>query len=108
VFFSSYVKPVQSAGIKLMREVPLDPFSPPPLQTLATIPENPTPIAVHGSLLLGLALPVARAAIGFSDIGPHFHLRKAEHDVIAVIALVRHHFLHSVGMHFILAFRRLF
>src|SRR5579862_7294248 len=41
VFFASYVQPVQSAGIKLMREIPLDPFSPPSLQTLATIPENP-------------------------------------------------------------------
>src|SRR5579864_825629 len=74
VFLASYVQPVQSAGVKLMREVPLDPFPALPLQTLATIPVNPSPIAVHCSLLRRLAIPVTRATIGLSDIGPHFHL----------------------------------
>src|SRR5688572_31037463 len=38
ILLASNVQPVQSAGIKLMREVPLDPFSPPALQPLASIP----------------------------------------------------------------------
>src|SRR5450432_1283484 len=35
VLKASHIEPVQSAGIKLMREVPFDPLSPLPLQALA-------------------------------------------------------------------------
>src|SRR5688572_2564537 len=55
----------------------LDPFSPPALQPLASIPLNPPPIAVYGSLLRRLAFPIARASIGLGYVGPHFHLRKS-------------------------------
>src|SRR5215469_16156049 len=84
VFLASYVQPVQSAGIELMREVPLDPFSTLPLQTPATIPMNPPPITVHRCLLRRLAIPVAGATIRLRDVGPHFHLTQAKRNVIAV------------------------
>jgi hypothetical protein len=99
VFLASYIQPVQSAGIKLMCEVPLDPLSPLPLQTLATIPLNASPVAVDRSLLLRLAEPVPRAAIGLGDVGSHFQLVQTKHDFVAVIALVRHHFLDSIRVY---------
>src|SRR5260370_38272633 len=92
----------------MMSEVPLDPLSPLPLQTLATITLNPPSIAVDRCLLRRLAMPVARATVGLGYISSHFHLSKTKRNLVAVIALVRHHFLDSVRMHFILAFRRLF
>src|ERR1700682_3456920 len=105
VFLASHVQPVQSSGIKLMREVPLDPLSPLPLQTLATITLNPPSIAVDRCPLRRLAIPVARATAGLGYISSHPHLSKTKRNLVAVIAIVRHHFLDSVRMHFILAFR---
>src|SRR5262245_23802430 len=79
----------QSAGIKLMCEVPLDPLSSVPLQTLAAIALNTPPVAVYRSLLRRLAEPVPRAAIGLGNVGSHFQLVQTKHDFVAVIALVR-------------------
>ena len=40
VLQASHIEPVQSAGVKLMREVPFDPLSPLPLQPLSAIAFN--------------------------------------------------------------------
>ena len=99
VLQASHIEPVQSAGIKLMREVPFDPLSPLPLQPLAAFPLNAPPIGVDRCLLRRFAFPLALATIGLRDIRSNFQLGKAKRHVIAVIALVRHHFLDSVRMH---------
>jgi hypothetical protein len=46
VFKAAHVEPVQSAGVELMREVPLDPLAPLPLQPFASCTLNSPPIAV--------------------------------------------------------------
>src|SRR6516225_8382933 len=84
VFLASYIQPAQSAGIKPMCEVPLDPRSPVPLQTLAAIALNPPPVAVYRSLLRCLAEPVPRAAIGLGNVGSQFQLVQTKHDFVAV------------------------
>lgn len=76
-----------------------DPLSSVPLQTLAPIALNPPPVAVYRSLLRRLAEPVPRAAIGLGNVGSQFQLVQTKHDFVAVIALVRHHFLDSVQVH---------
>jgi hypothetical protein len=78
-------QPAQSAGIKPMCEVPLDPLSPVPLQTLAAIALNPPPVAVYRRLLRRLAEPVLRAAIGLGNVGSQFQLVQTKHDFVAVI-----------------------
>jgi hypothetical protein len=63
VLKASHVEPVQSAGVELMREVPLDPLAPLPPQPLASFALNAPPIAMHRLLLRLFAVPVARPAI---------------------------------------------
>ena len=82
-----------------MCEVPLDPLSPVPLQTLAAIALNPPPVAAYRSLLRRFAELVPRAAIGLGNVGSQFQLVQTKYDFVAVIALVRHHFLDSVQVH---------
>ena len=72
VLLASHIEPVQSSGIKLMREVPFDPLSPLPLQPLAAIALNAPPIGVDRCLLRRFAVPVALATIGLRDIRSHF------------------------------------
>jgi hypothetical protein len=69
---ASYVQPVQSAGIKLVREVPFDPLSPLPLQPLSAIALNAPPVAVDRCLLRRFAVPVTRATIRLRDIRSHW------------------------------------
>ena len=62
VLLAGYVQPVQSAGIKLMGEVPFDPLSP---RCRCRLPcprwrLNPPPVAIDRSLLRRLAEPVPR------------------------------------------------
>ena len=68
----SHVEPVETSGVELMREVPLDPLTTLPLQSLAAIAPYPTPVVIDSLLLRLSAVPVARPAIGFGDITPHF------------------------------------
>src|SRR6202044_1671077 len=68
VLQASHIEPVQSAGIKLMREVPFDPLAPLPLQPLAAFSLNTSPIGVDRCLLRRFAVPVALATIGLRDI----------------------------------------
>src|SRR6202795_3945451 len=103
----SHVKSIESAAVELMREVPLDPLAPLPLQPLTSFALNAPPIAVHRFLLRLFAIPVAGSTIGLGNVSSHFHLSKSHHDIVAVIALVRHHFFHAFWMHFILALGRL-
>ena len=72
VLKASHIEPVQSAGIKLMREVPFDPLSPLPLQPLAPIPLNAPPIGVDRCLLRRFAVLVALATIRLRYIRSHF------------------------------------
>src|SRR3954451_16844566 len=60
----SHVEPVQTPGVELMREVPLDPLTTLPLQSFAAIFPYPTPVVIDGLLLRLSLVPVARAAIG--------------------------------------------
>src|ERR1039457_6474600 len=99
----SDVEPVQSAGVELMREVPLDPLAPLPLQPLASLALHAPPIAMHRLLLRLFAVPVARPAIRLGNVRSYFHFGKSNHHIVAVISLVRHNFFHSFRMHFILA-----
>src|SRR6266550_5591116 len=59
VLKASHIEPVQSAGVELMREVPLDPLAPLALHPLAAFALNAPPIAIHRCFLRCLALPVA-------------------------------------------------
>src|SRR4051812_11499295 len=57
----SHVEPVQTPGVELMREVPLDPLTTLPLQSFAAIAPYPTPVVIDGLLLRLSLVPVARA-----------------------------------------------
>src|SRR5712691_1065721 len=70
-----------------MREVPLDPLAPLPLQPLATFALNAAPIAVHRFLLRLFAIPVAGSTIWLGNVSSHFHLGQSHHHIVAVIAL---------------------
>ena len=72
VLQAPHIEPVQSAGIKLMREVPFDPLSPLPLQPLAAIALNASPIGVDRCLLRRFAVLVALATIRLRYIRSHF------------------------------------
>src|SRR5580658_11390384 len=106
VLKASHVKTIQSAAVELMCEVPLDPLASLPLQPLATFALNAPPIAVHRFLLGLFAIPVAGSAIWLGYVSSHFDPVQSNHHIVAVIALVRHHFLYASRMHFILTFRR--
>ena len=68
VLQASHEEPVQSAGVELVREVPLDPLTPLPLQPLASFALNAAPIAKHRSLLRRFPIPVARPAIRLGNV----------------------------------------
>src|SRR5713226_8840439 len=103
----SHVQPIESTTVELMREVPLDPLAPLPLQPLPSLALNAPPIAVHRFLLRLFAIPVAGSTIRLGNVSSHFHLGQSNHHIVAVIAIVRHHFLYAFRMHFVLAFGRL-
>src|SRR2546427_779571 len=107
VLQSPYPQPIQSAGVELMREVPLDPLASLPLQSLATSTCDPPPVAVDGCLLRIFAVPVARSAIRLGHVRPHLQFGQSHHHIVAVIALVGDQLLHAFRMDFILAFWRL-
>ena len=65
VLGASYIEPVHSACIKLMREVPFDPFSPLPLQALSAVE------AAGGSIVVPIfAFPGGRR-FHFRDVDGH-------------------------------------
>ena len=107
VFKASHVEPVQSAGVELVREVPLDPLAPLPLQPLAACALNTPPITMHRLLLRRFAVPVARPAIRLGNVRSYSHFGKSNHPIVTVISLVRHNFFHTFRMHCILACGRL-
>jgi hypothetical protein len=66
------------------------------LPPLASLTSHAPPVLVRALLLDRFAIPMARAAIRFRDIGPHaFRVEILPH-CTAVIALVGHHLWHSV------------
>src|ERR1051325_3585761 len=89
-----------------MRKVPVDPLPTLPLQSLAARSLNSPPVAINSLLLDLSAVPVARAAIGFGDVTPHFQFCQFDEHVIAVIPFVANHLLDATGMPSGLAFRR--
>src|SRR6266852_1977396 len=54
-----------------------------------------------------LCHPSCGSTIRLGNVSSHFHLGQSNHHIVAVIALVRHHFLYAFRMHFVLAFGRL-
>jgi hypothetical protein len=108
ILHASHVKPVQTAAIKLMREVALDPFSALPLQSFASLALHAPPVGIHRCLRGLFASPVASASIRFSHITTHTQFLETNGNVVTVIPLVRHDFFDSKRMHFILPFGSLF
>src|SRR3954451_6002827 len=88
-----------------MRKIPFNPLTTLPLQTLAAICLNPTPVAINSLLLQLSADPVASPAIGFGDVTPQFQFSKSDQHVIAVITLISNYFSDALRMHCALAFR---
>src|SRR5437660_3239207 len=50
VLSAAHPQPIHASGVELVREVPLDPLSPLPLQLLAAIALNPPAIAIYRRL----------------------------------------------------------
>src|SRR3954468_17379296 len=88
-----------------MRKIPFNPLTTLPLQTLAAMALNSTPVAINSLLLQRSADPVASPAIGFGDVTPHFQFSKSDQHVIAVITLISNYFSDALRMHCALAFR---
>src|SRR4051794_36297244 len=88
-----------------MRKIPFNPLTTLPLQTLAAMALNSTPVAINSLLLQRSADPVASPAIGFGDVTPHFQFSKSDHLVIAVIPLISTSFSAALGMPFTLPSR---
>src|SRR3954454_24665995 len=98
VLSTSHIKPVQSAGVELMCEVPLDAFASLPLQPLAPVALNPPPVGVYRRLFRLFPFPVAWPTIWLGYVGPHFQFGHSNHHLIAVIALVGNHFFDAFRM----------
>ena len=71
VLCASDIEPVHAAGIELMREVPFDPFSALPLQSLATFALDAPPVGIHRFLLRLFTFLVARTPFRFGDVTSH-------------------------------------
>ena len=82
---SSYVQPVQSAGIKPDgRSSFRSAFAPLPLQTLAALALNPPPVATRAAAFsAAFAEPVPRPPVGFGNVGSHFQLFQTKHRFVA-------------------------
>src|SRR5690242_20699626 len=63
-----------------------------PLQRLAALAPDPSPVVVHGALFGGLPNPALPSPLRLRDVGPHAGFTQLTDDLATVIALIRDYF----------------
>ncbi len=82
-----------AAGLELVSEGTFDALAAPALQPLAPIAADPPTVRVHDGLQVLLACPTTTTTVRLRDVAAKLQLVDGGENVVAVVALVRNHFL---------------
>src|SRR5580658_3911774 len=86
---AAQMRAAHSTGVIEMREGAFDPLAPLTHQAPAARATNPPPIGIHRDLGLRLLRPIAATTVWLRDVSPEAYGLQLDHNLIAVIALVR-------------------
>src|SRR5215469_6719503 len=99
IFSSAEIYSPHPSRFVRMCEAAFQQLSSPPQQFFATLSVDASPIAIDSLLGFGFAFPMTLPTIRLRDIAPHLGSSHGLQRVIAVISLVGHCLLRTVGFH---------